>query len=384
MADDADRPTERPAPSPDWRRPEQGDQPPGPPGQGYGPDHGQGYGPPPGYGQAPGYGPPGPHQGPPQGYGPPPGYGPPGTSPQGYGPQGYGPQGYGPEGYGPQQGNGPQGYGPPPGYGPPQGNGRQGYGPQQGYGPPPGYGPQQGYGPPQGYQPPVPGTPPQGYRPGPEGPPGRGATPPPTRLPPPRLGPPQGERKRPTTLIAVLVAAVLVVGGGVAYVALGGPLGPLQPLLGGLVGGSTSDTADPAAAEDPDLDETGFGAAVTPPDCPFTADQVSELVGQPMVDSGNCLFGDGNGVAQLTVTGSSASSGGATYDYGRDVATRSYDQVVDLDVGTKGYLAYRDLQAEAVVIGSRYGFTVTMSSFQRLGGAKYEPVLREVVAALPQ
>ena len=73
--------------------------------------------------------------------GPPPGYGPQGYAPQGQAPQGYGPQGYGPpqpgpQGYGPQ-GHAPQGYGPqghaPQGYGP-QGHGPQGYGPQ-GYGP---------------------------------------------------------------------------------------------------------------------------------------------------------------------------------------------------------------------------------------------------------
>ncbi|WP_176921292.1 hypothetical protein [Pseudonocardia oroxyli] len=208
------------------------------------------------------------------------------------------------------------------------------------------------------------------------------------RLAPPRLGDPEPPRRRPTTLIAVLVAAVLVIGGGVGYVLLGGPLGPLQPVLGGLAGGSASGADDGGvAADDPltdDSNDTGFPAAVTPPDCPFTAAQVSDLVGQPMVDSGNCLFGDGKGVAQFSVTGSSATAAEVTYDYSRDTATRSYDQVVDLDTGTKSYLAYRELQAEANVVGTKYGFTVTMSSFERLGGAAYEPVLRKVIAALPQ
>jgi hypothetical protein len=119
------------------------------------------------------------------------------------------------------------------------------------------------------------------------------------------------------------------------------------------------------------------------PPCPFTAEQVSTLVGQPMVDSGNCLFGDGNGVAQISVGAHTATATEITYDYSRDLATKVYTQVQDIDAGDKGYLAYKDIGAEAVVISPNGGYTIIMSSFERLGGAAYEPVLRGVVDALP-
>lgn len=102
-----------------------------------------------------------------------------------------------------------------------------------------------------------------------------------------------------------------------------------------------------------------------------------------MVDSGNCLFGDGNGVAQIGIDAHSATAVDVTYDYSRDRATRVYDKVEDVSRGTKGYLAYSDVEAEAVVISPKGGFTITMSSFERFEGTGYQPVLRKVIDALP-
>ena len=167
-----------------------------------------------------------------------------------------------------------------------------------------------------------------------------------------------------------LVVAVLVIvalGAGAAYLRFGGS---------GLLG-SGADTS--SSGVEPD----GQAGGNQVPPCPFTAEQVSELLGQPMTDSGNCLFGDGNGVAQITIETHSASSTEVTYDYSRDQATKIYAQVQDIDKGTKGYLAYKDIGGEAVVIGSSGGFTILMSSFERFEGAGYEPVLRTVIDALP-
>ncbi|MEU6204876.1 hypothetical protein ABZ814_14985 [Micromonospora musae] len=150
-------------------------------------------------------------------------------------------------------------------------------------------------------------------------------------------------------------------------------------------------SADPAAP-DPGVDidapidgeNVAGGGDGSPPKCPFNAAQVSELVGQPMVDQGNCLFGDGNGVATLAITTASSTAGEMTYDYQRQQAEQIYQRVSDIDQGGKGYVAVKDIEGQAVLIADRGTFTITMSSFQRLGGPEgYEQTLRRMIGTLP-
>lgn len=114
------------------------------------------------------------------------------------------------------------------------------------------------------------------------------------------------------------------------------------------------------------------------PPCPFTAEQVSDAVGQPMVDDGDCLFGDGKGVASLGVTTAAEDTGAMTYDYSREQAEASYDEVTDLSTGAKGYIAVKDIGGEAVVLIPTGGYTLIMSSFSALDPGGYEQVLTEL------
>jgi len=131
---------------------------------------------------------------------------------------------------------------------------------------------------------------------------------------------------------------------------------------------------------DGDGDTEAQGSAVAPP-CPFTAEQVSDLVGQSMEDQGNCLFGDGKGVASLTITMASATAGEVTYDYQRDQAGKTYANVSDLGKGTKSYLAIKDIGAEAVLISDQGAYTVTMSSFS-FDTAQYDQTMRALIDAI--
>lgn len=108
------------------------------------------------------------------------------------------------------------------------------------------------------------------------------------------------------------------------------------------------------------------------------------MVGQSMVDKGTCLFGDGNGVAQLGVEVHSASSTSATLDYARAQANKRYLLVEDLRTGDKGYIAYKNTAAEAVAVTAQGGYTITMSGFERFNGFTYEEPLTAVISALPR
>ncbi|MEU8257182.1 hypothetical protein AB0C06_23280 [Micromonospora inaquosa] len=149
--------------------------------------------------------------------------------------------------------------------------------------------------------------------------------------------------------------------------------------------------SDPAAGvgvdadTDTDTDAGGDLPNVSRPACPFDAAKVSDLVGQPMQDQGNCLFGDGNGVASLTITTASPLAGESTYAYQRDQATQVYREVKDVDKGRKAYLAVKDIEGEAVVVSDKGSYTVILSSFERLGAKSggYESTLRAVLDALP-
>jgi len=143
---------------------------------------------------------------------------------------------------------------------------------------------------------------------------------------------------------------------------------------GGIEGGVDDSVTD----GDGDTEAQGSAAA---PSCPFTAEQVSDLVGRPMEDQGNCLFGDGKGVASLTITTSSATAGEVTYDYQRDQAGKAYPNVSDLDKGTRSYLAIKDIGAEAVLISDQGAYTLTMSSFS-FDTAQYDQTMRALVDAI--
>ncbi|MEU6024521.1 hypothetical protein [Micromonospora sp. NPDC047134] len=146
----------------------------------------------------------------------------------------------------------------------------------------------------------------------------------------------------------------------------------------------TTPAAGPDAGSDADLDLPVDGGGSVRPACPFTAEQIAEIVGQQLNDQGNCSFGDG--IALLTVTTASREAGEMTYDYQRQQADQTYRSVTDLGVGDKGYLAVKDIEAEAVVINGAGSFTVTLSSFARLGAQPdgYAQVMRELVDALPR
>lgn len=145
-------------------------------------------------------------------------------------------------------------------------------------------------------------------------------------------------------------------------------------------GGDQLDSTTGDVAEDAGPDAGAMGGG--PPPCPFTAAQVSEIVGQTMRADGNCLFGDGKGVASLTVTTASATAGMMTYDYQYDQAGKQYEKVVDLDRGERGYLAVKDVHGEAVLIDGRGTYTLTISSFGG-GTAGNEKILRRALDAIP-
>ncbi len=154
------------------------------------------------------------------------------------------------------------------------------------------------------------------------------------------------------------------------------------PLLALLLLGATAcggdDSPGPArTAENTEVADGAVGDTVPP--CPFTAEQVTDILGQPMTDEGSCLFGDGKGVASLTVTTASELAGSSTYDFSREQADSTYDEVADLDVDGQGYVAVKDLGGEAVVVTPAGSYTMILSSFSALDPGGYDQVLRTLV-----
>lgn len=117
------------------------------------------------------------------------------------------------------------------------------------------------------------------------------------------------------------------------------------------------------------------------PACPFTADKVSGFVGKPMVDQGNCSFGDGKGVGLVTITVSSQVAGATTYDYQRETAGGSYAKVTDLDKGDRAYIAVDDIKAEAVLVSEGGSYTLILDSLS-LDPDGYERALRAMLDEL--
>lgn len=141
--------------------------------------------------------------------------------------------------------------------------------------------------------------------------------------------------------------------------------------------GSGTGTGDAA-----DVGLPGGDLNMTVPACPFTAEKISEFVGKPMVDEGNCLFGDGKGVGSVTITVSSQLAGSTTYDYQRRTAGESHAKVTDLQKGDRAYIAVDDIKAEAVLISKGGSYTLLMSSLS-LEPAAYERALQAMLDAIP-
>jgi hypothetical protein len=145
--------------------------------------------------------------------------------------------------------------------------------------------------------------------------------------------------------------------------------------------GSGSDNPPTGGHPNGDL-PIGGDLNTTVPACPFTAQQVSQFVGQSMVDKGDCLFGDGKGVASVTITMSSQLAGSSTFDYKRKDADKRYDKAADVQKGDKAYVAAKELEGEAMLISKGGSYTLTLSSFD-FDAAKYEQALRAMLYAIP-
>lgn len=116
------------------------------------------------------------------------------------------------------------------------------------------------------------------------------------------------------------------------------------------------------------------------PDCPFTADQVSDLVGTPLRDDGLCYFIDGVVIVQATMA--SQSAGAVTYDYKRQQADDRFDRVTEVDRGDLGYLGVGEIEGEAVLIQPSGSYTINVSSLD--GGAdRIEAALQSLLDAIP-
>lgn len=142
----------------------------------------------------------------------------------------------------------------------------------------------------------------------------------------------------------------------------------------GAASGADTDTGADAGAD------AGGGLGSTIPTCPFTAAQVSDMLGRPLADKGTCVFGDG--VASLTVTMSSEVAAATTFDYQRGQATQLYRDVKDIDKGNRGFLAVKDIEAQAMVVSTGGSYVLTLSSFQSTPDG-YEQMLRKLLDALP-
>jgi len=143
-------------------------------------------------------------------------------------------------------------------------------------------------------------------------------------------------------------------------------------------GGGSGNPAGPGS--NVDNPQSGLGSTV--PACPFDAAKASQIVGQPLVDQGSCLFGDGKGVASLNITTSTELAGSTTYDYSHKQAGKTYTKVVDVQKGDRAYIAVKKLQAEAVLISKKGSYTMIMSNFE-FDLAKYEQTLRALLDAIP-
>ncbi|WP_116952550.1 hypothetical protein [Jiangella endophytica] len=156
-------------------------------------------------------------------------------------------------------------------------------------------------------------------------------------------------------------------------------------LLGALTAcGGSDDDGETSGDAAPVADDEGGELAVLGnddvPDCPFTAEQVSDIVGTPLEADGPCYFIDGVAIVQATM--SSQAAGSVTYDYSREQAGQRFDRVADLDRGDLGYLGVGDVEGEAVLIQPSGSYTINVSSLG--GGADgLEAALQALLDAIP-
>lgn len=151
-------------------------------------------------------------------------------------------------------------------------------------------------------------------------------------------------------------------------------------LLAALTMPACGSTESPAEGGDPENPGTNRGTTVPP--CPFTAAKVTEVIGQSMNDDGNCLFGDGKGVASLTVTMASETAGAITYHYQREQAGKRFERVTEANKGDKGYIGVKAIEGEAVVLSGKGAYTLTLSSFSK-DTVWYEQTLRKLLDTVP-
>lgn len=159
-----------------------------------------------------------------------------------------------------------------------------------------------------------------------------------------------------------------------------GPLMLIAVLAAGACGAESAPEGGNQVEQQGSDDSIGLNTQAPP--CPFTADQVTDLIGQEMKDEGVCLFGDGRGVASLTVTAASQAAGMATYAYQREQASMRFGTVTDLGTGDRSYMGSKDVTGEAVVLSRKGAYTLTLNSFSKDTGW-YAETLRKLASALP-
>jgi len=82
-----------------------------------------------------------------------------------------------------------------------------------------------------------------------------------------------------------------------------------------------------------------------------------------MHDDGPCLWRDGEGIALVTITMATSSTGAVTYDYQRETAGETFKRVTELKDVDKGYIAVKDIEAETVVISKAGSYTMNLNNF---------------------
>jgi hypothetical protein len=164
--------------------------------------------------------------------------------------------------------------------------------------------------------------------------------------------------------------------------------GLIALVLAGLVAlGATACGADepggPAPGDLGSGDIVDGGGDVTPP-CPFTAQQMSDFLGLTMAQEAACSFRADNSYSLASVLPSSKAAGLATYDAARSRAGQVYATVKDIDRGEKGYLAYKDIEAELFVIGSAASHVINLSGLPQFekDPAGYEALLLRIYDAI--
>ncbi|HYY12723.1 MAG TPA: hypothetical protein VE781_17430 [Kineosporiaceae bacterium] len=177
---------------------------------------------------------------------------------------------------------------------------------------------------------------------------------------------------KPTVTAALLLAAVLPLtacGGSGSSAADGAAAKPA-----GAAGAAAAGTATT-----PDDESTAFPSINTQrPPCPFTAEQVTGIVGKAMRQDVECDFRGPNGVGIVSVDRHASNY----CDIDRDQAVKLYKTVTDLPRGENAFIAARELEGEACVTATAGSFHVSISDFSS-SPAETERLVRALVDAIP-